>query len=255
MKLLIAGNWKMNMTPAQAVALAEGIRAGMDRMPLAVDVLICPPFVDLSAVNSKIAGSAIKLGAQNMHPAEKGAFSGECSADMLKAVGCKYVICGHSERRHIFSESDTFINEKVIRAIETDLVPILCVGEKLDERQNGLTFNVVERQLRVGLLGVSDHQIRQVVIAYEPVWAIGTGLTATPTQAQEVHAFIRDLLDTLYPDAAKDVRILYGGSVKPENIDALIREPDINGALVGGASLKIDSFLDLIRAGNRIKKA
>ncbi len=237
------------MTPAQAVSLADAILAGVGNMNPGCDILVCPPFTALSAVNTRLTGSPVQLGAQNMHPETSGAFTGECSADMLIAVGCNYVLCGHSERRHVFGESDAFVNRKVLKALSSGLKPIFCVGETEEDRDNNLTFNVVERQLRLGLKGIPDFDTGNLVLAYEPVWAIGTGKTASPEQAQEVHDFIRNLLTRLYPSGGRDIRILYGGSVKPDNVEILMAQPDINGALVGGASLKADSFLSLIRAG------
>ncbi len=250
MKTLIAGNWKMNLTPAQAVQLADGILAGIHQIPNQVEPLICPPFTALSSVYARIAGSPIRLGAQNMYPESKGAFTGEISAEMLLAAGCSYVICGHSERRHVLHESDEMVHRKVLWALESGLTPILCVGETECERERGLTFNVVERHVRSGLFGVSEDKIDRVVLAYEPVWAIGTGKTATPAQAEEVHRFIRSLLMLLYPTYGHSIRILYGGSVNPENIIELLAAAEVNGALIGGASLKSDSFLKMVRAAD-----
>ena len=237
----------MHMTPSQAVLLADGIKAGVESMISPPDVLLCPPFIALSSVNSRLAGSNIELGAQNMHHMINGAFTGECSSEMLKAVSCSYVLLGHSERRHVFGETDDLINKKILSAFSASICPILCVGEKLEERKAGLTFNVIERQIKLGLNQVTNQQLQNLVIAYEPVWAIGTGQTATPDQAEEVHGAIRALMKELYP-AGDSVRILYGGSVKVDNAKDLLSQPDIDGALVGGASLKIDSFLGIIEA-------
>jgi len=254
-RTIIAGNWKMNLTPAEAVELADSIRSSVDKMPDVVDILLCPSAVSLSSVNNCLTGSRVKLGAQNMHAEESGAFTGENSPSMLEAVGCEFVILGHSERRHVFNESDLFINRKVQTAINHQLKPILCVGETEEERNQNLTLNVIERQIKLGLLNLKEDDLLPLVIAYEPVWAIGTGKTATPELAQQVHAEIRSLMSRLYPGNGGSVPILYGGSVKPGNAESLLSERDINGALVGGASLKADSFLSIIRAGHLTKNA
>jgi len=244
-RLLIAGNWKMNKTVPEALELVrelkERLKGVEDR-----DVLVCPPFTALYPVGRELLGSSILMGAQNMFYEEKGAFTGEISPVMLKDVGCSYVILGHSERRHIFGESDELINRKVISAVNHDLIPILCIGETLEERERGETRQVVERQVREGLKGLKPED--EFVIAYEPVWAIGTGRSATPEMAQEVHAFIREVLTGLFGrEKAKGIRILYGGSVKPENAKGLLEMPDIDGALVGGASLKAESFSKIVK--------
>ena len=246
---LIAGNWKMNLNLMEAIALAKDIAKGVldieDR-----DVLIAPPFPFLYSITQVINGSKIFLGAQNMYWEKNGAFTGEVSASMLKDVGCTHVIIGHSERRIIFHESDEEIAKKINSAIEAGLYPILCVGEKLKEREEGRTFDIIKKQLEGSLKYLLETRDipTSFIIAYEPVWAIGTGHTATPTQAQEVHAFIRKwLMDKFGHNVAEYIRILYGGSVKPENIEELMSEEDIDGVLVGGASLKADSFLKIIR--------
>ena len=215
------------------------------------EVLICPPFVDLYVMGRKLhnvgGDPPFKLGAQNMHPAEEGAYTGEISAPMLKAVNCDYVILGHSERRHVFGEQDDFINEKVKAARAFDLIPILCVGEKEEQRDAGRAEEVVTTQVRNGLAGVEIAAADQLVIAYEPVWAIGTGRTATPEDAQAMHAHIRSVLADLWDeDLAAGIRIQYGGSVKPHNVDELMGQPDIDGALVGGASLEVESFIRIV---------
>jgi len=243
---LIAGNWKMNLSLRDAISLAKDIATGIldieDR-----DVLIAPPFPFLYPINKAIEGSKLFLGAQNMNWEENGAFTGEVSGLMIRDVGCTHVIIGHSERRIIFKETDEMIAKKVKKAIDLGLYPILCVGEKLEEREDGKTFEVVRNQLEGGL-SLIDEIPDTFIIAYEPVWAIGTGHTATPSQAQEVHSFIRKWIGERYgKEKASFVRILYGGSVKPENIKELMREEDIDGALVGGASLKADSFLKIVR--------
>jgi len=244
---LLAGNWKMYKTVAEAVALAQEIRAGL-ALPLKDrDVLVAPPFTALSAVSEALRGSGVLLGAQNMHWEREGAFTGEISPVMLKDVGCAHVILGHSERRHIFGESDEMIARKTRAAVDNGLTPILCVGETLPERESSRTLEVVERQLERALRALTPDEASRAVVAYEPVWAIGTGRTATPDQAQEVHAFIRKRVGVTHgePPAAA-LRILYGGSVKPDNVDGLMSQPDVDGALVGGACLKAESFLRIV---------
>ncbi len=234
----------MHKTVPEAVSLVKELKELLTEIKDR-EVLVCPPFTAIYAVKREIEGSPIKLGAQNMFYEEKGAFTGEISPLMLKDLGCSYVILGHSERRHIFGETDELINKKVASAVKHGLVPILCVGELLEERESGKTKNVVERQLLEGLKGLKEGD--EFVIAYEPVWAIGTGKTATPEQAQEVHKFIRELLaENFGREKAERVRILYGGSVKPENIKGLMEMPDIDGALVGGASLRAASFAKIV---------
>ncbi len=244
MKPLIAGNWKMYKTPSEAEIFASELKKISkfeDR-----DVLVCPPFTAIGCVSRILAGTGIYVGAQNVYPAKEGAFTGEVSPSMLREAGAQFVICGHSERRHIFKESDDFISEKVKIVLEYKMSPILCIGETLDQNEKGETFSVVEKQLVTGLKNISVDDMKSVVIAYEPVWAIGTGKNATPQQAQAVHAFVREVLRKTYGDVASSVRILYGGSVKPENIDELMAEKDINGVLVGGASLKFESFSRIV---------
>ncbi len=246
-KNIIAGNWKMNKNLSEAIQLVSDLKTELDGKTLNAEVIVAPPFTSLETVNSLIKDSAIKLSAQNMHSADSGAYTGEVSVEMLKSVGCSYVILGHSERRTIFGESDEFINEKVIHAFKNGVTPILCCGESLEERENGTTFSVVEKQLKAVLKNLTNNQIEKIVIAYEPIWAIGTGKTATPEQAQEVHAFIRKLLAEIStPEVAENVTLQYGGSVKPENAKELLSQKDIDGALVGGACLKADSFRDII---------
>jgi len=246
---LIAGNWKMNKTTSQAREFAEQLAklqtANSDKQLSSVEVLICPPFTALSEVGQVIKTTSIKLGAQNMHWETKGAYTGEVSGEFLVDLGCEYVILGHSERRQYFSESDETINKKIVTALKLGLKPILCVGEQLSERESNQTFHVIKRQLDNGLVNISN--IDKIVIAYEPVWAIGTGKTATPEQAKEVHSYIRENIAKKYgKDTAMNLRILYGGSVTPENIDILMKQDGIDGALVGGASLKTESFLRLV---------
>ena len=245
---LIAGNWKMYLTTADAVALVKQLQSLLEEHDDEVEVVVCPPFTALPAVAGALKGSRIGLGAQNMHWEKEGAYTGEISAEMLTELGCRYVILGHSERRQYFGEADPQVNRKLKAALECRVTPILCIGETLAEREEGLTLQVVGGQLKGGLSGVSAQAGERVAVAYEPVWAIGTGRTATPEQAEEVHAFIRKRLTEHWGEtAAAKIRILYGGSVKPDNIDALMAEPEIDGALVGGASLKADTFARIVR--------
>lgn len=242
---LIAGNWKMNTDRASAVALAKGIVGGVDKYK-AVDLLVCPPSVYLTSVAEVVGGTSVALGAQNMYHEGNGAFTGELSAAMLKDVGCSHVILGHSERRHILGETDAAVNKKTLAALAAGIVPIVCVGELLSEREANRTAAVIRTQFEGSLAGVSAEQIEKTIIAYEPVWAIGTGKVATPQQAEEVHADLRRLLTERYNgQSAAKVRILYGGSVKASNAGELLAQPNIDGALVGGASLKADEFLGI----------
>jgi triosephosphate isomerase len=246
--VVIAGNWKMNNDLKESEKLIVELKNLIQNEKPNCDVIVCPPFTSLSEASKLVSGSSIKLGAQNMHFEDNGAFTGEISASMLKSVGCEYVILGHSERRHIFDESDEIINKKIKRALATGLKPIFCVGELLEERENGTTNDVVKRQVLKGLDGISAEDMQNVIVAYEPVWAIGTGKTASPAQAQEVHEFIRDLIEIDYSlEVANDLVIQYGGSVKPDNAKELLSQKDIDGALVGGACLKADSFLGIIK--------
>jgi len=252
-KKLFAGNWKMNLTAAEGRALISALRRELDPEAAALsadrEVLVAPPFLTIPAVAQGLAGSSILLGAQNMHFEEKGAFTGEVSGPMLKAFGVTHVIAGHSERRHVFGESDELIGKRVTGAVAQRFNTILCVGETLAERDAGRSVAVVLGQLQAGLAGIKPDQAGRLIIAYEPVWAIGTGRTATPAQAQEVHAAIREALaDHLRRSAADGIRVLYGGSVTPENVDSLMAQRDIDGALVGGASLKPESFVRIARA-------
>jgi len=247
-KKLIAGNWKMNKTSSDAVSLAREIVAAAGTQS-DVEVVICPPFTSLEAVAGAIDGSLVKLGAQNMHFEASGAFTGEISAPMLRALFATHVILGHSERRALFGETDELVNKKVLAALKNQLRPILCVGEVLAEREAGSTLRVVQTQTERALEGVSKELAASVVIAYEPVWAIGTGKVATTEQAQEVHGFVRGLLTKLYGEpVAQRIRILYGGSMKPANAPDLLGQKDIDGGLIGGASLEARSFVELIKA-------
>jgi len=249
-KPFVAGNWKMNTDSETSVSLAEAIAAGT--MGLAgeeVDVAVCPPFVYLGSVFEAVSNSRIAVGAQNVYFERKGAFTGEVSVSMLKDIGCTYVLCGHSERRHILEETDEMVNKKVGAAISGGLLPIMCVGELLEQREAGLTVEVVSRQVKAGLAGLGEEKVSAVTLAYEPVWAIGTGRTATPEQAQEVHAVMRDFVGELFGVGLSDeMRILYGGSVKPGNAALLMREKDVDGLLVGGASLSAEDFIEIIKA-------
>jgi triosephosphate isomerase len=242
-KPIIAGNWKMYKTVSEAKDFAAALKplvAGVhDRT-----ILVCPTFTNLQDVCDILCDSNVAVGAQDLYWEDEGAFTGEISAPMLKSVGCTYVIIGHSERRHYFGETDETVNKKLFAALKHGLLPIVCVGETLGQREKNETFKVIEKQIKEGLKGLETGNWKLVVIAYEPVWAIGTGKTASPEQAQEVHAFIRKLLPK---EAANDIRILYGGSVKPENVKELMAQPDIDGGLVGGASLKVDSFVKLVK--------
>ncbi len=249
-KPFVAGNWKMNTDSHSSVELVECIaKDSVGAAGNKVTVAVCPPFVYLGAVANALRSSNIAVGAQDMYFESKGAFTGEISTSMLKDVGCTYVLCGHSERRHVIGETDELINKKVAAAISGGLLPILCVGELLAEREASQTEQVVTRQMKKGLAGLGDEKVLAVTVAYEPVWAIGTGRTATPQQAQQVHDFIRKLLAEMYNDkAAQQIRILYGGSVKPDSAADLMRQRDIDGLLVGGASLNADDFLAIIEA-------
>lgn len=246
--MLIAGNWKMNTDLITARQLARGVVEAVGN-PGDVRVVVCPPFVSLHAVSEVLRTTPVGLGAQNMHFEDEGAFTGEVSAAMLRSVGCQYVILGHSERRQYFGETDASVNRKVHQALSNELLPIVCVGETLAERREGREQEVVRAQVEQGLDGVTEEQAGRLVIAYEPVWAIGTGETATPEQAQEMHAFIRGLLRDRFGAAqGKGVQILYGGSMKPGNAAELLGQPDVDGGLIGGASLKAGDFAAIVEA-------
>lgn len=258
--LFVAGNWKMNTNRKSAASLATGVLDALDETLgdsiKGVEIGFCPPFVYLLDV-AKLAGNGhkacVSVGAQDVYTADNGAFTGEVSTAMLKDVGCRFVLAGHSERRHVIGESDELINAKVKKALADGLRVILCIGETLEQREAGQTMAVNRRQTEAGLSGVNREQLANVVIAYEPVWAIGTGRTATPEQAQEVHAQIRALLGEMYDaEAADAMQIQYGGSVKPDNAEELLGQGDIDGALVGGASLKVDDFLGIIAAAAKV---
>jgi triosephosphate isomerase len=246
-KLLLAGNWKMNKNIAESVELAVSLAKNLSGI-VDKDILIAPPFTSLSEVSKVVKATNIALGAQNMHFEKSGAFTGEISADMLKSAGCTHVILGHSERRQYFGETDQLINKKIQAALAAGLIPVVCVGETLPQREAGQTLTVVETQVKGCLQSISSEQVLNIVLAYEPVWAIGTGKTATPAQAQEVHAHIRQILSGLYGATVADkIRVLYGGSVTPDNSKELMGQKDIDGALVGGASLKADAFTKIVK--------
>lgn len=247
-RILIAGNWKMNLRADAAKALAAGVVEAVGK-GADVDVAVCPPSVYLAPVADALAGTSVGLGAQNLYAADDGAFTGEVNAAMLTDIGCQYCILGHSERRAIMGESDADVAKKLHATLAGNLIPIVCVGETLEDRESGNTEKVVETQLRGSLEGLDEARAAGIVIAYEPVWAIGTGKTASKEQAEEVHAFIRGLLGEMFgEDVAKQIRIQYGGSVKPGNAAELLSQPNIDGALVGGASLKVDDFVGIINA-------
>ena len=243
---LIAGNWKMYKTASEALTVIASIKAGVHKAT-DCEIVICPPFTALGAVGQLLRGSSIELGAQDMHPETEGAFTGEISPLMLKDVGCRFVILGHSERRSYFHETDEFINRKVKTALKFSLVPIVCIGETLEEREGRKAFEAVKSQFDGSLKDLSADDIQRTVVAYEPVWAIGTGRTATPEQAEQMHSYIRRLLHEKYgEDIASRVPILYGGSVRPDNMGSLMQKPNVDGALVGGASLKAESFIQIV---------
>lgn len=246
-KPFIAGNWKMHKIIPEAVDLVKALNEESSELADA-EIVVIPPSTTLSEVSKTLEGSAIKIGAQNLFWEEKGAFTGEVSAPMLKDAGCQYVVIGHSERRLYFGETDETVNKKIKAALAHGLIPIVCIGELLEEREKGETINKVNSQINAGLEGLGKEQMSKIIIAYEPIWAIGTGLTATPTQAEEVHSFIREKLTEKYGnETASCAIILYGGSVKPDNAFSLLKEQNINGALVGGASLEADSFIQIAK--------
>jgi len=253
-KPFIAGNWKMYKTIPEAVELVKALKEASSEQ-IEAELVVIPPMTALSEVKKAIEGSQIKLGAQNMFWEDEGAFTGEVSAPMLKDAGCEYAVIGHSERRQYFGETDDTVNKKIKAALAHDLIPIMCIGESLDEREKGKTIEKVEDQINAGLEGLGKDEISRLIIAYEPIWAIGTGLTATPSQAEEVHIFIREKLAEKYGnETASCAIILYGGSVKPASTYELLKEKNINGALVGGASLEADSFIQIATEAIRAYK-
>ncbi len=248
-KNVIAGNWKMNKVAAEAEKFVADTK---DKVPSTakVESVVCAPFLYLQSLVKQSEGTDLKIAAQNMHYEENGAFTGEVSPSMLKDIGVTYVVLGHSERRELFAETDETVNKKAHAAFKHDLTPIVCVGETLEQRESNQTMDVVSEQVKKGLAGLTDNQVKATILAYEPIWAIGTGKTASSEQANEVCTHIRKVVaETFSTDAAEAVRIQYGGSVKPANVDELLAQSDIDGALVGGASLEADSFLQLVEAG------
>lgn len=255
-KTIIVGNWKMYKSIGEAIELANGLKRELFNLDKEdIDIVICPAFTALSEVGEVISGSNIQLGAQDTHWDEEGAFTGEVSCKMLEDVGCKFVIIGHSERRQYFSETNAAVNKKVKAVLKQGLTPIVCVGETLEQREKGETFKTLDDHISQGLKDINEQDILKIVVAYEPVWAIGTGKTAAPLEAQEAQEYIRGLLIRLYnKDIANKVRIQYGGSVKPDNISELMRQPDVDGALVGGASLELGSFSTIAKKASEVKK-
>ena len=253
-KTIIAGNWKMNKTLREGQELVIALRRELYQIE-DVDIVVCPPYTLLAYLADALETSNIVIGAQDVYWQDEGAFTGEVSPVMLKDIGCKFVIVGHSERRQYFGETNESVNNKIRAALRHNLTPIVCVGETLSQRESGQTFKVLDDHIKNGLKEISDTDILNIVIAYEPVWAIGTGKNATPGQAQEAQKYIRDLLRKMYNnDIADTVRIQYGGSVKPDNITELMREPDVDGALVGGASLQIETFAEIVQKAAQVKK-
>ena len=246
-KIFIAGNWKMNKTAAETAELASALKASLAQFAGKCEIAVCPTFTSLATAVEILKGSNVKVGAQNIHWADNGAYTGEISGAMLKEIGVEYVIIGHSERRQYFGETDETVNKRIKAALKYGLKPIVCIGETLAEREGGVTNTVLEKQIRGAFADISAADMDAVTIAYEPVWAIGTGKTATPDVAQETHAFIRSVLTALFGDKAQDIVVQYGGSMKAENSGALVSKQDIDGGLIGGAALKADSFIALIQ--------
>ncbi len=242
-KKIVAGNWKMNTLPQEGAELAKNVVANRGEVCSCVNFIVCPPFTHLSMVAAELKGSDVELGAQNCAAEEKGAYTGEISAQMIAALGCKYVILGHSERRQYYGETSETLNKKMVQAYANNLTPIYCVGENLQEREAGEHFNVVKKQLEEVIFNLTEEQFKNLIVAYEPVWAIGTGKTATADQAQEIHAFIRKTLREKFGAAADDCAILYGGSCKPANAAEIFAKEDVDGGLIGGAALKAADFL------------
>lgn len=252
-RFLIAGNWKMNCGPSDAAELLEGLKEQKGEVSEDVDVLVCPPFVSLSMSVNYLHDTDIQVGAQNIHFEDNGAYTGETSATMLTEAGCSYVIIGHSERRQYFGETDESVNKKTHKAIAHNLGPVVCVGESLEQRKEGIHFDLVKNQVTAAFSGISEVEALDVVVAYEPIWAIGTGETASPEQAQEMHAYLRSVLTDLYDEETSEgIRILYGGSMKPDNAEELLGQKDVDGGLIGGASLKADSFAEIITIAEKL---
>ena len=252
-RFLIAGNWKMNCGPVDAADLFEALKTTKPQISEDVDVLVCPPFVSLGMSVTYLHDTEIHVGAQNIHFDDQGAYTGEISASMLTEAGCNFVLIGHSERREYFGETDSSVNKKVKKAMEYNLVPVICVGENLDQRKQDIHFDLVKNQVITAFEKIDSNEALDAVIAYEPIWAIGTGETATPEQAQEMHAHIRATLAELYDQETADaIRILYGGSMKPANAQELLSQPDVDGGLIGGASLKADDFAAIISTAENL---
>ena len=247
-KKIVAGNWKMNTLPAEGVALAKGVAAGKGEVCDCVNFIVCPPFTHLQSVVETLKGTNIAVGAQDCATETKGAYTGEVSAEMIAALGCEYVILGHSERRQYYSETSETLNKKMARAYENNLIPIYCVGENLEEREANRHFEVCKQQLEEVVFNLTEEQFKKLVIAYEPVWAIGTGKTATAEQAEEIHAYIREVLRSKFGAAAEECAILYGGSCKPSNAGEIFSKENVDGGLIGGAALKAEDFLGIGKA-------
>lgn len=253
-RFLIAGNWKMNHGPRDTKSLLQEVKQQVSAASTGVDVLVCPPAISLTTAAAELQDEGISIGAQNVYYEDNGAFTGEVSTAMLKEVHCDYVIVGHSERRQLFGETDKAVNAKVNKTLEDGLKPIICVGESLDQRRAGEHQTKVKKQVQAALIGAEVEDIDNIVIAYEPIWAIGTGETATPAQAQEMHEMIRAVLTDLFDEkSAGKIRILYGGSMKPHNAEELLSQADVDGGLIGGASLKADSFCEIIKVAEYLK--
>ena len=247
-KKIVAGNWKMNTLPQEGVALAKGVAAGKGEVCDSVNFIVCPPFTHLQSVVETLKGTNIAVGAQDCATETKGAYTGEVSAEMIAALGCEYVILGHSERRQYYGETSETLNKKMARAYENNLIPIYCVGENLEEREDNRHFEVCKQQLEEVVFNLTEEQFKKLVIAYEPVWAIGTGKTATAEQAEEIHAYIREVLRSKFGAAAEECAILYGGSCKPSNAGEIFSKENVDGGLIGGAALKAEDFLGIGKA-------
>ena len=247
-KKIVAGNWKINTLPAEGVELANGVAAGRKDVWVCVTLIVCPPFTHLSSVIETLKGSNVEVGAQDCATEVKGAYTGEESAEMIAALGCKYVILGHSERRQYYGETSETLNKKMARAYENNLTPIYCVGENLEEREAGRHFDVCKAQIEEVVFNLTEEQFANLVIAYEPVWAIGTGKTATADQAEEIHAYIREVLRSKFGAKAEECSILYGGSCKPSNAEEIFSKENVDGGLIGGAALKAEDFIGIGKA-------
>lgn len=252
-RLFIAGNWKMNNGPGATKELLSNLKSELPEIPGEVDVLACPPYVSIPAAVKAVADYDVDIGAQDLHFEDDGAFTGEISSNMIKEVGCTYVIVGHSERREFFGDTDITVNKKILKALDEGLMPIVCVGESIEQRKSGQHVDIVKKQVESALVSVEEEQAEEITIAYEPIWAIGTGETASPDQAQEMHKEIRTILANVFDeDTAESIRILYGGSMKPHNAEELLSQTDVDGGLIGGASLKADSFSSIITTAKEL---